>query len=77
MAVVHDERRFVYRNLLDASEAICRLERKNCAGGNAPDKRCATRFVDEGFNVVDLTLYRIGRRITAVASTPAVVGERR
>src|SRR5260370_23937630 len=77
MAVIHDEWRFVYRNLLDASEAICCLERKYCTGGNAPDKRCATRFVDEGFDVFELALHRIGRCITAVASTPTIVGEDR
>src|SRR5260370_1769069 len=73
--VVHDERRLVQRQLLDATEAIRRFQCKNCAGGHAPDKRRPTRFAQERWDVFALALHGIGRPTTTAASTSTVVGE--
>jgi hypothetical protein len=44
-AVVHDEGCLVQRQLLDPREAICRLKRKGCARGHAPEERRTARLI--------------------------------
>src|ERR1700716_3372871 len=67
--VVHDEWRFIQRQLLDATETAGRLEREHGARGHALQGRGTTRFAHERGDVLDFALHGIGRRVTTLAST--------
>src|ERR671920_2569870 len=75
LLTVGREGRLVHDEPGDGQTAGRRMKREDRTGGVAVHRRHTSGFGDQRAYVFDLALYGVGRRVTAVAASPAVVVE--